>query len=153
MENPKKTKPKVLTTKQKSEVIAILSVGCPRKTAARYVGCSPAIITRTAEKDPDFAEQLQRAQEHAEIASMKNIHNAAKQERYWKASAWILERKNPEAFRLQNPDLLSLEQVKLLVTHLSSIVVNEVKSPAQRKKILDELEKFLKNFGEIKPAG
>ena len=76
-----------------------------------------------------------------------------KQKRYWKASAWILERKNPEASRLQNPDLLSLEQVKLLVTHLSSIVVNEVKSPAQRKKILDELEKFLKNFGEIKPAG
>lgn len=144
-------KSNLLDEKQKNEVIAILTVGCSRKTAARYVGSTASAILETARTDTAFAEKLQHAQEQAEIASMKNIHNAAKQERYWKASAWILERKNPEEFRLQSPDTLSAEQVEMIVTYLSRMIVEEIKSPTQRKKILAQLETFMKKFGSAKP--
>lgn len=136
----------LLNEKQKNEVIAILSVGCSRRTAARYVGCTPLIIAKTAKTDETFAQQLIRAQEQAEISSMKNIHNAAKQERYWKAAAWILERKNPEEFRLRSPDSLNAEQLKFIVTQLSQMIVEEVKSPVYRKNVLARLEAFMKEF-------
>lgn len=138
------TKKLTLTKKQKDEIVAILSVGCTRGTAARYVGCKQTDIKAAAKEDDSFAASLAHAQEQAEITSMKNIHSAAQQERYWKAAAWILERKNPENYRLRSPGTFNAEQLKFIVAQLSKIVTDEVKSPANRKRILSRMEQFCK---------
>lgn len=135
-----------LTKKQKDEILAIVAVGCSRKIAARYVGCTPAFIRQTASKDPTFAQALRKADEQAEITSMKSINAAARQERYWKAAAWILERKNPEEFRLRPPGTFNAEQLKFIIHRLSEIITEEVQAPTHRKRVLARLDEFLKTL-------
>ncbi len=73
---------------KRREVIAILSVGCSRATAAQYVGCHGTTITRTATRDAEFARQVRQAESLLEIKHLKNIDAAAKDTRYWRAAAW-----------------------------------------------------------------
>jgi hypothetical protein len=119
----------VLDEIKKREILAILTVGCSRRTAARYVGCAADTIVNTAQRDPAFAEQLARAEHNAEIGYIKNIQKAAKKEQYWRAAAWALERRNPEDFALRSPEVITVEQ----------IIVEEVPVARYRKNILRRL--------------
>ena len=93
---PKVGRPPVLDHVKKGQILAILSVGCNRRIAARYVGCSPKTIQNTADREPEFAKQLHHADHGAEIEYLKRIRTAAQKEQYWRAAAWALERLNPE---------------------------------------------------------
>ena len=61
----------VLDEFKKREILAIVFVGCSRRTAARYVGCAVSTIANTAGRDPDFDEQLRKAEQQAEIGDAK----------------------------------------------------------------------------------
>ena len=74
-------RPPVLDAAKKREIVAILSVGCSRVTAARYVGCHPDTIRKTALRDEKFAIQLRQAETTHEILHVKNINAAAVKER------------------------------------------------------------------------
>ena len=130
----------VLDEIKRAEILAILSVGCSRRTAARYVGCAVSTIQNTADRDPTFAEALDRAEYQAEIAYLQNIQSAARKEQYWRAAAWALERKNPAEYARKSPDVLTLDQVKLLLADLAEIVVSRVPVPLYRKQILKRLD-------------
>ena len=54
----KRGRPPVLDEGKQREIVAILTMGCSRRTAAQYVGCAPNTIQSTAERDPKFAEKL-----------------------------------------------------------------------------------------------
>jgi IS30 family transposase len=47
----------VLDETKRLKIIAIVSNGSSRRTAARYVGCSPSTITRTAARHPEVDER------------------------------------------------------------------------------------------------
>ena len=47
-----------LTSQQRSEVIAILSVGCSRAAAARCIRCTPYMLRREILENASFAEQV-----------------------------------------------------------------------------------------------
>ena len=49
---PQQGRPAVLDPTKRQRIAALLAVGCSRRVAARYVGCSPSTITRTAARDP-----------------------------------------------------------------------------------------------------
>ena len=87
-------RPPVLDEIKQREILAILSVGCSRRTAAKYVGCAPSTIQNTAERDEKFAEKLDRGENQAVVTHMTNINKAAKKAQYWRAAAWALERLN-----------------------------------------------------------
>ncbi|MGD0384451.1 MAG: hypothetical protein ABSA77_13100, partial [Thermoguttaceae bacterium] len=91
-------RPPVLDEIKQREIVAIISMGCSRRTAARYVGCDPKTIQNTAERDEIFAEKLERAQSQAVVTHVKYIYSAAKKAQYWRAAAWALERLNPEEY-------------------------------------------------------
>ncbi len=124
---------------RKREVLAILSVGCSRRTAARYVGCSPSTIQRTAQRDAAFADELRKAELKAQILFMKNIAAAARKEPYWRAAAWALERLNPEEFAPRKADLLTADQVRELLAEFAALIVEEVPAAKYRKNILRRL--------------
>lgn len=83
---------------KRRKILALLSLGSSRRAAARFVGCAPSTITRTAQRDPQFADELARAEMDLELESLRTIRRAAKTKRYWRAAAWVLERKNPHEF-------------------------------------------------------
>ncbi len=51
-----------LSEEKRRKVIALVRIGSSRRSAAACVGCSPSTITRYAERDPEFGEQLQDAE-------------------------------------------------------------------------------------------
>ena len=116
----------VLDENKRGLIVAILSVGCSQNRAAQYVGCSPTTIQRTAERDPEFAKELNKAKCNAELGLVRNIRNAAKKEQYWRAAAWALERGFPEKYARRGPDVITVEQIGLLLAKFSAIVVQEV---------------------------
>ena len=146
MRNP--GRPPVLDHTKKCQILAIVAVGCSRRTAAQYVGCSPTTIQNTAERDPEFAEQLGHASRASEIEYLRNIKNAAKKEQYWRAAAWALERLNPEDFAQRPVGALTLQQVRTLLAQLAEIVVAEVPVADYRKRAIKSVNRLL---AKIKP--
>lgn len=146
----KRGRPPVLDDFKKREILAILSVGCSRRVAAEYVDCTPATIRNTADRDPRFAERLRRAEYNSEIGYLRSIQNAAKQERYWRAAAWALERKNPQDFAPRHPDVVTIDQIAKLLAKFSEIVVEEVPIAEFRKNALKRLDGLAGTFGRSK---
>ena len=131
---------------KKREIIAILSVGCSRRTAARYVNCDVKTIKNTADRDADFAAQLCRAENQQEFTYLKQLQQAAKKDKYWRAAAWVLERKYPEDYGRRGPDAITVDQIKDLLAQFAEIITDEVPSPEHRQNILKRLQALSKNL-------
>ena len=123
---------RILDGYKRREILAILAVGGSREIAAKYVGCSVSTIQNTADRDPNFAEQLHRKEKTWEIGYLENIRAAARNERHWRAAAWALERLKPERYARRGPDVITLDQVKQLMTRFAEVVSEEV--PAKMRK-------------------
>ena len=103
-------RPAVLDREKRRIIVALLFNGSSRRSAAAYVGCAATTIARTAARDPAFALEIDRAERHAEVDCLRLLRAAAREPRYWRAAAWMLERRNPEDFALRKPTDVSPEQ-------------------------------------------
>ncbi len=130
---------------KRHRLLALLSLGCSRRVAARYVGCSSATITNTAARDPAFAEQLAHAEANLDLELLDAVRQAAKIHRHWRAAAWLLERRNPRDYTLQPPDLYSTEQLIQIVASLLDSLRDEL-DPPQRDRALQKLQTLLLEF-------
>ncbi len=133
-------RPFALDEGKKREIVAILSMGCSRRAAAKYVGCAPATIVNTARREPEFAAQLEQAESKAEIGLMKNIHKAAGREQYWRAAAWALEHKYPDQYALPRPDAIPRGEIIGVLTQLADLIMEEVTVAAIRKPLMKRLQ-------------
>ncbi len=136
----------VLDGEKRIKIAAIIGVGCSQNVAAEYVGCSPSTIQRTAERDPAFAAELLQAKCNAELSLVKNIRDAAKKEQYWRAAAWALERGFPERYARRGPDVITVEQIGLLLSKFCEIVVEEVPE-RYRKQIVKRINALAHELG------
>jgi len=135
-------RPQALDSEKRQQVISLLTIGCSRRIAARHVGCSPSTITRTAARDPNFAEKLSKAETNLERDLLDSIRTAARNERYWRAAAWLLERKNSKDYAKRPDPSYSPEQVtQLLVATLESL--REEIPPPQRDRAIEKLGTLL----------
>jgi hypothetical protein len=107
-------RPPVLDQIKRQKILAILANGSSRRVAAQYVGVATSTVIRTAQRDPDFAAELARAEQNAEIDALHFLRRAARKDRYWRAAAWLLERRNPEDFAPRPLRLFTEEQVRQL---------------------------------------
>jgi hypothetical protein len=142
----KRGRPPVLNEEKRGQILAILSVGCSYGMAAEYVGCAVCTIQRTAERDPSFAKRLVQAKCNAELGLVKNIRNAAKKEQHWRAAAWALERGFPEKYARRGPDVITLEQIGLLLAKFSELIIEEVPE-LYRKRILKRVDALARGLG------
>ena len=122
------------------EILALLSVGCSRRTAARYVNCTQKAIDELARTNPDFAEKLRKAEANLEIESIRNMFNAAKQEKNWRASAWVLERKSPQEFLKRKPNVIPSELLDTLLSRIIALIIEACPAAVQRKDLLKKLD-------------
>jgi hypothetical protein len=145
---PKRGRPPVLDQNKRREILAIIAVGCSRRTAARYVDCAPSTIRYAAERDPDFAEKLAHAENASELMHLRNINTAAKEPRNWRASAWALERLRPESYGSRDPDILTPSQIADLLQQVAAMIVAEVPVDRYRKAVMKKLEEILREMKE-----
>jgi len=133
----------ILTDTKRAEILAIVGVGCSRRMAALYVGCSPSTITNTADRDPAFAAELRKASVKPQLTFMKNIHDAGKKGQYWRAAAWALERLNPDDFGPRRAGALDRQEVIALLDRIARLVADEVPVARYRRRILRRLEEMI----------
>jgi len=136
-------RPPVLDEIKKAEILAVLATGCNRQSAANYVGCDLKTIYNTALRDPQFEEKLVNRETSSEIAHLVNLKNAGKETRFWRASAWFLERLLPDRYAARTPDTFTVEQFSRLVSAIAQMMVEEVPVDRYRKKMLARLDKLL----------
>jgi hypothetical protein len=129
-----------LAAEQKGQIFGILSVGCDRETAAAYVGCSPADIASAMRQDISFANTVRRTEAAAELAHMRNVQQAGKDVKNWRASVWWLERRSPERFGARSPGTITARHLKTFIQMLSNNLNSDVRDPDDRQRVLDRLE-------------
>jgi hypothetical protein len=113
-----------LDENKKLAIIALLSNGGSRRAAARYVGCAPSTITRAAARDPDFAAKMDQAEQRVEIEALRCLRSAYTKGRYWRAAAWMLERKNPLDFAPYDPLMHERRRVKELFHNMVQLLAD-----------------------------
>jgi hypothetical protein len=144
-------RPPVLDAIKKAEILALSTIGCSRQVAAQYVGCARSTIERTARRDPTFAAKLRQARTNTEIGFFKNIQKAAQKEQYWRAAAWALERMMPEKYARRGPDVITVEQIAVLVSQFADVIVAEVPVAKYRKNVLRRLDMLTWALGGSAP--
>lgn len=136
-----------LDSVRQREVCAIVGVGCSRWAAAKYVGCSPETIRRTALRDTAFGEQLRKAETGLELRFLQQIQQAAREPKYWRAAAWALERKYPERYERRKGEAISEGEMAGLVIELVAVVSHEVSDLEMRKRIVERLRRWRPSRG------
>jgi len=144
----KRGRPPVLDKVKRGQIVTILGVGCSQNVAAHYVGCAVSTIQRTAQRDPQFAEQLNKAKCNAELALVKNIRKAAQKEQYWRAAAWALERGFPEKYARRGPDVITATDLARALAQFADMIVQQVPVDKYRKNIVKGIEALARSFGQ-----
>ena len=146
-------RPFALDEAKQKTILAMLANGSSRRVAAAYVGCTPSTITRTAARDPEFDAALAHAEQNSEVRALRCLHNATRNERYWRAAAWLLERRNPDDFAAREPNVFTEQQVRQLFLRLLLLVAEETPQEKldQLMGRLDELVEMLQKTGDLGP--
>ena len=124
---------------------AILSIGCDRETAANYTNCSLSDIRREMLRDVAFAAEVLQAEAASELAHMRNVQNAAGENKNWRASVWWLERRSPERFGRRNAETITTRQLKALSHNWRHRAGNGAGSHRPQRLLmrLDQVEKIV----------
>jgi hypothetical protein len=139
-------RPHVLDEKKKSQILALIKTGCGKLAAAGAVNCHPQTIANTAKRDADFAKRLALAENASMLTHLENVNRAGSDVKYWRASAWVLERLNPDRFSKLAPDALSPPQLAGLMQQLAEAIVEEVPVARYRQQVLKRFDKILKEL-------
>ena len=139
-------KKRKLTSKQKKEVLAFLSVGCSRAAAARCIRISPYMLNREMSEQPQFAEDIAKAEEGIEIFFLSRIRNAAQKEQHWRAAAWVLERRFPQRYGNKKPENLTAERVQKFMTSCLQIIDEELQNKELQTRILLRLSEEMEGL-------
>ena len=142
----------ILDKFKRSEICAVVAMGCSRQVAARYVGCSRSTIYRTALRDPEFRRQLLHAEARYEVFHLGNIGEAARCKQYWRAAAWILERKYPQRYAPRPANVPTAAEISELLGRFAEIVVEEVPANEQQRQIFARLKGLLAEFNRPRDA-
>jgi hypothetical protein len=138
----------VLDPGKKAMVLALLVAGFSRRAAAKRVGVSHTTIARAATRDKLFATQLLDAEWRTDYEALKLVRSAAREEKYWRAAAWLLERRLPDDFGHRTAHSFSGDQVMALLAEVFSYTL-----PALAE---DRREQFIRSFnatlGEVEQS-
>ena len=130
----KRGRPSLLDAQKRKEVCSLVKVGCPLSVAAEYVGVSPGVIRYALRHNPEFAQEVKRAQVTSEVVPLANVHKAGASR--WQAAAWFLERTQPERYGRRKPNVVTHEAAWNLVHKGVDYVLEEFKQhPAIGRRV------------------
>lgn len=117
----------VLDAEKRRKVLALLTLDCSRRVAAEYVGCASSTITRTAERDYEFGQQVVEAEKCLDIEGLSVIRKAGREPKYWRAYAWLLERRRPDDYapkKIEKPNWP--REYMQIITKLTDYLLEEL---------------------------
>jgi hypothetical protein len=130
---------------KKNLIIVLIGRGASRREAAAYVKCHHTTIGRAAARDEAFGAKLSQVEMAASLARNGMIHRAASEPKYWRAAAWMLERRNPEDYGKRSPNTFTADQVQSLLASVCTAALATV----QPEKVAEFQAIFDDAFDEI----
>lgn len=124
----------------KREVEAIISMGSSLAIAAKYIGVNRSTLWREMKRDADFASAIEQAQARNQVTVLQKINEAT--DKQWRAGAWLLERLNPEDFRMKKEVGIDAEKLSKFLNDFTEMVFEEIEDPRKREKIIKRLEEI-----------
>ncbi len=76
---------------------------------------------------------------------LRYIRNAAKKEQYWRAAAWALERGFPEKYARRGPDVITADQIALLLAEVASMIQDLPEE--YRKQLAKRMDALARRMG------
>ena len=130
----------VLDEEKKAHVVLLIASGLSRREAAGFVQCAHTTIGRTAARDPEFAVKLSQAEATSQMQAVTAIRGAMRDPKYWRAAAWMLERRSPEEYARRDPNSFTADQVMSLLARLYSetLPLLPAEKIEQFKELFDE---------------
>jgi len=126
----------------REKVLTLLASGVSRRSAARFVGCSASTITRAAQRDPDFGARVARAESMLELEALQRVRKAAEEPRYWRAAAWLLERRCAQDYAVQPRERYPSLLLAKAWNEMFSLLVDDL--PADRcRRIVKKLHEVM----------
>ena len=135
----------VLDEFRRGRVCGMISLGTTRREAARAVGCHAATISRTAQRDAEFARQLADAETLAQVRPLKAMYEATT--RSWRAAAWLLERTQPEQFARRPVGSYTRRDVREVVDRLLEFTLPHV-ADSMQTAVCDLADDLVQQVGE-----
>lgn len=146
-------RPLLLDEMKRREIVAVLSMGGTREMAANYVGCHPTTIWRTANRLPEFAAAMTRAESNHEMQHLGHVSSAAKDVRHWRAAAWTLEHCYPDRYARRRSSAITLEQMSQILSQLAGLILEEIPEQTYCQRILDRLGQLSDELQSAGPQG
>jgi hypothetical protein len=138
-----------LTDEQKGQICGILSVGCDRETAANFVGCGSADISRAMLRDREFAAHVRRTEAGCELGHMRTVQEATKEPKNWRASVWWMERRAPERFGPRGAGQVTLRQLDEFLNVVADIVFDEIECRDDQQRVLVRMGEAIRELDQL----
>ena len=136
-------KQKKLTQREREEVLAILTLGCSRAAAARSVMRSPHFLRFMIASDPEFAEQVAKAESGMEIFCLSHIRQAIAKNQNCRTALWLLERRLPNQYAAKKPETLTPEHIQKFIEACMKVIIECVPNKKLQTTIINRLTEEL----------
>ena len=132
-----------------TDICMYIAFGCGLESAARFVGCSPITIRREARRNPEFRDQLRRAQLDCEIGPLNTIRKAAHTNCVRRRL--VSGRMNPQQFGKKNVRYVTPEQLAAFAHQVVTAVLDENLDEDARLRAMNKLETFVAQLNQQSP--
>lgn len=118
-------------------------LGCDRDTASKYLGYTTSHLEKQLAEDIEFLRKTLKAEGAAELHQMKNLHNATKDAKQWRASVWWLERRAPSRFGRRSALAITAPEWSRFLAVIADAIVAEVSSEADRQQLIARIAQLV----------
>ena len=129
---------KRLTPEQRKKVLDWLPSGGDRASACDVVGVTQVQLRLEMKRDPEFAEQVARAEASMELRQMDKVIKATNDEKNWRASVWWIERRTRERLRGAGRSLTE-DNIFDLVDAMARAIAEEVADSEIQRRLIERL--------------
>lgn len=136
----------IFNNDEQRECCLMMSIGCDRETTCHYMGKTVEQLRHQLEHDPDFRTRVLRAEATPEFTHLRNLYNAAKDEKNWRVSVWWLEHCAPERYGRRPPNSLTVAQLKQFMDELANLIAEEVHDPQDRTRLLTRFQQVTRQL-------
>lgn len=126
-------RPRFLTPERCRDLLAYVTAGLRLDHAARYVGCSVRTIRREADANDQFRRDLAAAELSVRSDPEKLMSRAAGS--YWRAAAWMLERRDPHRFGRRRSDACGPQELEEICTTLIEVALAAASDDQVRRSL------------------
>jgi hypothetical protein len=111
--NSRRGRPPIFDALKQHTFLRLVAVGFSTRQAAHNVGVSPSTVREKVRTSREFASRYEDSKAQAIPVLAESIYKAS--QKSWRASAWLLERLQPEQFGRRvalGPDRAKMQEVK-----------------------------------------